>query len=126
MDPLPITLPSRPPKVERAVAPPAPLDFDRFVIEVGEQLKGVRARLEQRQESDEATSWWITFNRAACLYRLAGDRVTETVTLDRSIGSFIPNSQSTWRSLDSRPSQEPEFEAVLHVVKDILKRFVQP
>jgi hypothetical protein len=126
LDPLPITLPQKPPKPERPATPPKPLNFNEFVDATAELLKAVRARVEQRHEDDEGASWWLTFNRASCLYRITNDRRVSTLLLEKGQGSFVPNSLPTWRVIDSRPQEDPAFEASLVLIKEMLTRFVQP
>jgi hypothetical protein len=126
LDPIPITLPPKPAKPERPAAPAKPLTFNEFVDAAAELLKPVRARVEQRQEDDEGASWWVTFNRASCLYRLRIDRRVSTLLLEKGQGSFVPNSLPTWRTIDSRPQEDPTFETSLLLVKEMLTRFVQP
>jgi hypothetical protein len=126
LDPIPITLPPKPAKPERTVAPAKPLTFNEFVDAAAELLKPVRARVEQRQEDDEGASWWVTFNRASCLYRIRIDRRVSTLLLEKGQGSFVPNSLPTWRTIDSRPQEDPAFETSLLLIKEMLTRFVQP
>jgi hypothetical protein len=126
LDPIPITLPPKPQKAERPPAPPKPMNFNEFVDAAGELLKTVRARVEQRKEDDEGTTWWLTFNRASCLYRLTSDRRLSTLLLEKGQGSFVPNSLPTWRTIDSRPQEDPAFETSLSLIKEMLTRFVRP
>ncbi len=126
MDPIPITLPPKPAKPERPAAPVKPLNFNGFVDAAAELLKTVRARVEQRQEDEEGASWWLTFNRASCLYRLTSDPRLSTLLLEKGQGSFVPNSLPTWRTIDSRPQEDPAFETSLQLLKEMLTRFVQP
>jgi hypothetical protein len=126
LDPLSISLPPRPPKAERPAEPAPPLTFNSFVEAVAELLKGVRARVEQRQEDPEGASWWLSFNRASCLYRLTNDRRASTLVLEKGQGSFVPNTPPTWRVLDSRPQEDPSFESTLPLLKEMLTRFAQP
>lgn len=126
MDPIPIALPSKPAKAERPPAPPKPLSFNEFVDAAAELLKTVRARVEQRQEDEEGASWWLTFNRASCLYRITNDRRGLTLLLEKGQGSFVPNSLPTWRTIDSRPQEDPAFETSLVLIKEMLTRFMQP
>ena len=126
MDPIPITLPPKPAKPERAPAPPRPLTFHEFVDATAELLKPVRARMEQRQEEEEGASWWLTFNRASCLYRIRMDRRVSTLVLEKGQGSFVPNSLPTWRTIDSHPQEDPAFKTSLLLVQQMLTRFVQP
>jgi hypothetical protein len=126
LDPIPITLPPKPAKPAAPAAPPKPLNFNGFVDAAAELLKTVRARVEQRQEDDEGASWWLTFNRASCLYRITNDQRVATLRLEKGQGSFVPNSLPTWRTIDSRPQEDPSFEASLLLIKEMLTRFVQP
>ena len=123
MDAIPITLP---PKPVAPAAPPKPMNFNEFVDAAAVLLKTVRARVEQRQEDDEGASWWLTFNRASCLYRITNDRRLSTLLLEKGQGSFVPNSLPTWRTIDSRPQDDPAFETSLSLIKEMLNRFVQP
>lgn len=126
MDPTPITLPPKPAKAERPAGPAKPLSFNEVVDAAAEQLKTVRARVEQRQEDEEGASWWLTFNRASCLYRVTSDKRLSVLLLEKGQGSFVPNSLPTWRTIDSRPQEDPSFEASLGLLKEMLTRFVQP
>jgi hypothetical protein len=125
LDAIPITLPPKPAKLER-LAPPEPMNFDEFIVAATELLKNVRARVEHRQEDEEGASWWLTFNRASCLYRLTHDRRLSTLLLEKGQGSFVPNAPPTWRPIDSKPQEDPAFETSLSLFKEMLTRFVQP
>jgi hypothetical protein len=102
------------------------MNFNEFVDAAAVLLKTVRARVEQRQEDHEGASWWLTFNRASCLYRLTNDRRTSTLVLEKGQGSFVPNALPTWRVIDSKPQEDPAFETSLLLLKEMLTRFVQP
>ena len=124
MDPQPITLPPRPKAAQPE--PERPENFHAFVDSIRELLASVRARLEQHGEDSEGASWWLQFHRAPCVYRITSDRRTELMQLERSLGSFVPNSQPGWRMLDSRPQPEPDFDIAFKLVKEMLGRFGQP
>ena len=54
------------------------------------------------------------------------DRRLGTLVLEKGQGSFVPNSLPTWRTIDTRPQEDPAFEVSLDILKEMLLRFPQP
>jgi len=101
------------------------MEFSDFLVAIAEQLQAVKARMVHRQESDSnGTVWWFSFTRAACTYRITYQRQTGVLSLEKGQGSFVPNSQPTWKLLESRNQPDPSFEASLDLVPGLLTRFV--
>ena len=98
--------------------------FAEFITATLPRLTAVKARLGQRLEDEEGASWWFTFSRASANYRFSFDRRDSTLLLEKGQGSFVPNSQPTWRKLDSREVPEPTFESCAVAISEMLRRFV--
>jgi hypothetical protein len=101
------------------------MDFAEFLVAVGDRLQAVKARLGQRNDADSnGLVWWFSFSRAACSYRISFNRQTGLLNLEKGQGSFVPNSQPTWKLLESRNQPDPSFEAAIEAVSALLTRFV--
>lgn len=94
------------------------MTFFEFVDAVNERLSSAGARPEGREAHPIS---WISFTRAGCLYRLRLDQPTATINLERGQGSFIVNTPTTWRQVESRPYLE--LESALPAVDELLLRF---
>lgn len=98
--------------------------FPEFVEAVAEHLKPTGAKVVQKLEAAPGgAAWWLTFTKAGCLYRLRFDPHAATLTLEREQGSFVANSPSTWRFLDSRNPVDPGYETAMTPVEELLARF---
>ena len=81
----------------------------------------------QRREADPvAGCWWLTFRRAAVLYRLRFDRGVSTLFFEREQGSFVANSASKWQYLDCREPGELSFEAALGAMDELVRQRWSP
>ncbi len=100
------------------------MDFAEFLVAVEARLQAVKARLMQRHDADaNGMLWWFSFSRAACIYRISFQRQTGVLSLEKGQGSFVPNSQPTWKLLESRNLIDPTFEAALESIGGLLGRF---
>lgn len=99
------------------------MTFSEFVDAAAADLASAGGRVMQRRESDpQAGSWWITFRRAAVLYRLRYDRSVATLFFEREQGSFVANSSSTWLALDHLEPADFSFEAALPPIREMVGR----
>jgi hypothetical protein len=106
-------------------SPKGLMDFAEFLVAAEERLQAVKARLLQRQDTDASgLVWWFSFSRAACSYRISFNRPTGVLSLEKGQGSFVPNSQPTWKLLETRTQTDQSFEACLESVVALLARFV--
>ena len=104
--------------------PVSDMTFAEFIDSAAERLKPVQGRIAQRQEfSSDGAAWWFTFTRAGVPYRFLYDRRASTLTLERSQGSFVPNSPGTWRALETREPPDTTLETALEIFTEVLGRF---
>jgi hypothetical protein len=97
--------------------------FSEFVDATSQRLQSVKGKIVQRQEDADGTSWWLTFNRASSTYRFSFDRKSGKLLLEKGQGSFVPNSQPTWRVLESQEHVDASFESFTQVIDGMLARF---
>jgi len=100
-----------------------PWTFAEFIDAASTRLTAVKAKVGQRLEDPEGASWWLVFNRASSSYRFSFDRRSCILLLEKGQGSFVPNSQPTWRKLDSREVGDPSFEGCKQAMDEMLARF---
>jgi hypothetical protein len=103
------------------------MTFTEFVNTAAQKLKPLQAQLVERHESEsKGAVWWVAFRKAGSLYRVRFDGRAASLTLEREQGSFVPNSPSTWRLLETRQPDDLSFEKALEVLDEMLERFKAP
>jgi hypothetical protein len=100
------------------------MNFAELITEAGEQVKGVQGRFLERHGSVTASgSWWFSFTRAGCLYRISFIRQAFTLTLEKGQGSFVPGSQTKWLFVEVRHLADETLASVLDGTAELLERF---
>lgn len=102
----------------------APTDFELFLGQVSDELSHCGGTLLQRHSPNaRAEAWDFSFRRAGCLYQVRFDGVSNTLSLEKGLGSFSVNTKPGWRPMETRELVNVSFPDALEAVRSFLSRF---
>ena len=101
------------------------MNFSECITEVSHRLKALQGRLLERYHNADGdfSTWWFSFTKSGCLYRVSFTGRTCTLTLEKGQGSFVPGSKTKWVPISTVQAAGEPFEMILPGIDALFERF---